>query len=35
MAAPKAGFSSAPQACGRVVEIDIGLPRGLHGAFLA
>ncbi len=30
MAAPKRGFSANPNAVGRVIEIDIGLPRTLH-----
>ena len=38
MAAPKAGFApgrpGAP-AAGRVIEVDIGLPRALHEPFLA
>ena len=35
MAAPKLGMAANPAACGRVVEIDIGLPRALHEPFLA
>ena len=35
MAAPKVGFTNAPEACGQVVEVDIGLPAALHEAYLA
>jgi len=34
MAAPKCGFAHAAALCGRVVEVDIGLPRALHAAYL-
>lgn len=35
LAAPKRGLQLNPRAAGRVVEVDIGLPRELHGAYLA
>lgn len=35
MAAPKRGFEANPDACGRVVEVDIGLPEALHGPYRA
>jgi NAD(P)H-hydrate epimerase len=35
MAAPKLGLAVNPAAAGRVVEVDIGLPRSLHAAYLA
>jgi len=33
MAAPKLGFELNPGPCGRIVEVDIGLPRALHGPY--
>ena len=35
MAAPKLGFAANPAACGRIVEVDIGLPEALHGPYRA
>lgn len=35
MVAPKLGFGANPQACGHIVEVDIGLPMALHGSYLA
>jgi len=34
MVAPKLGFASASASCGHVVEVDIGLPRALHGPYI-
>ncbi len=34
MAAPKQGFCGAEEWTGKVIEVDIGLPRELHGAYL-
>lgn len=33
MVAPKVGFAANPEACGQIVEVDIGLPEALHGPF--
>lgn len=33
MAAPKKGFAANPEACGHVIEVDIGLPKALHGPY--
>lgn len=35
MVAPKLGFDANAQACGHVVEVDIGLPAALHGPYRA
>jgi hydroxyethylthiazole kinase-like uncharacterized protein yjeF len=35
MAAPKLGLLRNPAAAGQIIEIDIGLPRTVHGPYLA